>query len=96
MARIRKRPIEIDDIQFETIGEAAKAYGKDRKYLYKYMRGSQKARYTSVELHLDHITPKLDDSTKRPRTLTWDFVYRQVTSSPKPRRVDSIHYPFAA
>lgn len=96
MAVIRKRPIEIDDYQFETVGEAAKAYGKDRKFLYKYMKGSQRNSFTSTELHLDGITPQIDPSNLKAKNLTWDFVYRQVASSPKPRRVDSIHYPFAA
>lgn len=96
MAVIRRRPIEIDDHQFETVGEAARAYGKDRKFLYRHMRGNHKSSYTSAELNLDGIAPRIDESTRKLKTLTWDFVYRQVASSPKARRVDSTHYPFAA
>lgn len=96
MKRIRKRPIEIDEIQFETVGEAARAYGKDRKFLYRYMRGNNKSRYTSEELHLNHITPELNETQKNRSTLTWDFVYRQLASSPKRRGVDSGSYSHAA
>jgi hypothetical protein len=96
MKRIRKRPIEIDEIQFETVGEAARAYGKDRKFLYRYMKGNNKTSYTSKELNLDSITPQLNDAQKNRSTLTWEFVYRQLASSPKRRGVDSIHLPTAA
>ena len=94
MAKTSK-PIEIDGVVFASRVEAARAYGVSHATLAGRIHRNNKSSYTAAELGLENSTPELN-GTSTVATMTWEFVYRQVASSPKPRRVDSIHYPFAA
>lgn len=93
----KKVPIEIDGVMFESVSAVAAAYGLTYPALQSRLKKNRKSVYSSAELGLDGVRPKLtgvvDDCSQ---ILSWAFVYSQLASSPKRRGVDSGSYSQAA
>lgn len=94
----KTRPIEIDGIIFGSIAEAAKAYNLSYPTFMGRIRRVHKPTYTKEDLGLEEITPVLTSTSihRNAPTLSWDFVYKRIASSPIGRGVDSDHFPQAA
>lgn len=79
----RHDKIIIDGELYTSTNKVGEAFGVTPQLVSRRIRRYGRAKLTSQEL----LTSTWVDSTKP--TLSWDFVYRQISSSPKKQGVDS-------
>lgn len=77
------REIFIDGVRYDSVSAVAKAHGVTHQSVTRRIRRYGRTKLTNEELRASSWV----DSTKP--ALTWDFVYQQISSSPKKRGVDS-------
>jgi hypothetical protein len=87
MARPPK-PITIDGTPYKSIAEAARTFGVDHRAIAHLINrtGNTALASTNIKRFKKVTTPVRLASTK-PISLSWQFVYDQITSSPKNRSV---------
>jgi hypothetical protein len=84
------KPVTIGNVTYESITQAAQAFGVDHKSIARRMQrlGSSTLSLADVREIKGRSAPVVRRPTK-PAPMSWQFVYDQITSSPKNRSVVS-------